>query len=103
MEQEITAVVQQHDEVYIGFCDHYPEANGQGRTLPDCLRNLADALDLVMEERQKATPSSHSLNSRKEEPFSVTPIAMGLPEFECTSELLEHLDALERGAGNRSS
>ena len=99
MEQQITAVVQQHDEWYIGSCGEYPEANGQGRTLSDCLRNLADALDLVMEEREKAAaPASHNMSERK--PFVVTPIALGLPDFECTSELLEELDEMQRAVGN---
>jgi predicted RNase H-like HicB family nuclease len=46
-----TAVIEQHGEWYVGFCPEFPEANGQGRTADDCRENLAQAIELILQDR----------------------------------------------------
>ena len=52
MHNEFTAVVERDGEWFIAYCPEIPGANGQGRTKEDCLRNLADAIDLILEDRR---------------------------------------------------
>lgn len=96
MAEAITATVLQQGEWFVGSCDQFPEANGQGHSLPDCLRNLADAISLVMEDREHDTSFTERTGLEARKPFVVTPISLGLPHFECTAELLEHMDRLEQ-------
>ena len=53
MRNEFTAVVEQEADWYIAYCAEVPGANGQGRTREECLRNLADAIALVLEQRRE--------------------------------------------------
>jgi predicted RNase H-like HicB family nuclease len=53
MHNEFTAVVEQEADWYIAYCAEVPGANGQGRTREECLRNLADAIALVLEQRRE--------------------------------------------------
>jgi len=52
MHNEFTAVVEHEGDWYIAYCAEVPGANGQGRTREECLRNLADAIALVLEQRR---------------------------------------------------
>ncbi|MFH1051017.1 MAG: type II toxin-antitoxin system HicB family antitoxin [bacterium] len=49
--QQYKAVFEQDGEWFIGFCPEVPEANGQGKTLEECRKNLADAIKLVNEDK----------------------------------------------------
>jgi predicted RNase H-like HicB family nuclease len=51
MQNEFTSVIEQHGGWFVGFCPEIPEANGQGLTREDCLRNLAEAVRLILEDR----------------------------------------------------
>ena len=53
MHNEFTAVVEQEGDWYIAYCAEVPGANGQGRTREECLRNLSDAIALVLEQRRE--------------------------------------------------
>jgi predicted RNase H-like HicB family nuclease len=53
MHNEFTAVVEHEGDWYIAYCAEVPGANGQGRTREECLRNLADAIALVLEQRRE--------------------------------------------------
>jgi len=53
MHNEFTAVIEQDGDWYIAYCAEVPGANGQGRTREQCLRNLADAIALVLEQRRE--------------------------------------------------
>lgn len=44
-----TAVVQQHDEWWIGWIEEIPGVNSQGRTREELLDNLRDALEEALE------------------------------------------------------
>ncbi|MGI8980153.1 MAG: type II toxin-antitoxin system HicB family antitoxin [Pirellulaceae bacterium] len=44
-----SAVVQQHDEWWIGWIEEVPGVNSQGRTRDELLDNLRDALEEALE------------------------------------------------------
>ena len=45
------ALVESHNDWYVGFCQEVPEASGQGKTAEDCHHNLADAVSSVLPDR----------------------------------------------------
>jgi predicted RNase H-like HicB family nuclease len=53
MHNEFTAVVERDGEWYIAYCPEIPGANGQGTTKDECLENLADAIELILEDRRE--------------------------------------------------
>jgi len=53
MRNEFTAIVERDGKWYIAHCPEIPGANGQGRTRATCLRSLADAIELILEDRRE--------------------------------------------------
>ena len=53
MHNEFTAVIEQDGDWFIAYCPEIPGANGQGRTKDECLQNLADAIELILEDRRE--------------------------------------------------
>lgn len=53
MRQEFTALIEQDEDGYIAYCPEIPGANGQGRTIEECRRNLAEAIALILEDRRE--------------------------------------------------
>ena len=53
MRNEFTAVVERDGEWFVAYCPEIPGANGQGRTKESCLKNLAEAIELVLEDRRE--------------------------------------------------
>ena len=53
MSNEFTAVIERDGEWYIGYCPEIPEANGQGRSKDECLKSLAAAIELILEDRRE--------------------------------------------------
>ena len=53
MKNEFTAVIEQDDGWYIGFCPEVPGANGQGKTIAECRENLSEAIALILEDRRE--------------------------------------------------
>lgn len=45
MEPRYTAIVQQHEQWWIGWIEEVPGVNSQGRTRAELLDNLRDALE----------------------------------------------------------
>ena len=52
MHNEFTAIVERDGKWFIGFSPEIPGANGQGRTKAECLKNLSEAIDLILEDRR---------------------------------------------------
>lgn len=52
MRNEFTAIIEQDGDWFIGYCPEIPGANGQGRTEDECLENLAEAIELILEDRR---------------------------------------------------
>lgn len=62
MRNEFTAIIEKDEDWYIAYCAEIPGANGQGKTREECIRNLADAIELILEDRRR-----DSLNSLADE------------------------------------
>ena len=53
MTTEFTGVYERDGEWYIGYCPKVPGANGQGRTMDECRESLAEAINLILEDRRQ--------------------------------------------------
>jgi len=53
MRNEFTAIIEQDEDWYIGYCPEIPGANGQGRTIEECKASLAAAIVLILEDRRE--------------------------------------------------
>jgi predicted RNase H-like HicB family nuclease len=53
MHNEFTAIVEQDGEWFVAYCPEIPGANGQGRTKDEAIQNLADAIELILEDRRE--------------------------------------------------
>jgi predicted RNase H-like HicB family nuclease len=53
MRNEFTAIVERDGDWCVAYCAEVPGANGQGRTREECLRNLAEAIALILEHRRE--------------------------------------------------
>lgn len=61
MANEFTAIFERDGDWYIAYCPEVPGANGQGKTLEECRKDLAEAIALILEDRRadalKGVPS----------------------------------------------
>ena len=53
MQNQFTAIIEKDEEWYIAYCPEIPGANGQGKTLEECKKSLADAIALILEDRRQ--------------------------------------------------
>jgi predicted RNase H-like HicB family nuclease len=53
MKNEFTAIIERDGEWYIASCPGIPGANGQGQTIEECRASLADAIELIVEDRRE--------------------------------------------------
>ena len=53
MRNEFTAIIERDGDWYIAYCPEIPGANGQGRTVEECKASLAEAIDLILEDRRE--------------------------------------------------
>lgn len=53
MQSEFTAIIEQDEDWFIAYCPEIPGANGQGRTVEECRRNLAEAIALILQDRRE--------------------------------------------------
>jgi predicted RNase H-like HicB family nuclease len=51
MRHEFTAIIERDEKWFVGFCPEVPGANGQGFTREECLKNLSEAVSLILEDR----------------------------------------------------
>jgi predicted RNase H-like HicB family nuclease len=54
MRKKFTVIIERDGEWYIAYCPEIPEANGQGRTVEECRASLADAIELILQDRQSS-------------------------------------------------
>ncbi len=52
MHNEFTAIIERDEDWYIAYCPEIPCANGQGRTIEECRKSLAEAIALILEDRR---------------------------------------------------
>lgn len=53
MNSEFTAIIEKDEDWYIAYCPEIPGANGQGRTIEECRKSLAEAIALILEDRRE--------------------------------------------------
>ena len=53
MYNEFTAIIERDEKWFIAYCPEVPGANGQGYTKEECLANLREAIDLILEDRRQ--------------------------------------------------
>jgi predicted RNase H-like HicB family nuclease len=53
MHNEFTAIIEQDEDWYIGYCPEIPGANGQGHTIEECRRSLTEAISLILKDRRE--------------------------------------------------
>jgi predicted RNase H-like HicB family nuclease len=53
MKNEFTALIERDGKWYIAYCPEIPGANGQGKTKAQCLKSLAQAIDLILTDRRE--------------------------------------------------
>lgn len=51
MQNQFTALIERDGEWFIAYCPEVPGANGQGRTIDECKTSLAEAIELILEDR----------------------------------------------------
>lgn len=52
MRNEFTAIIENNGEWFVSYCIEIPGANGQGKTKEECLESLAEAIELILEDRR---------------------------------------------------
>jgi len=50
---EFTAILEKDGDWFIAYCPEIPGANGQGRTKDEAKRSLAEAIELILEDRRE--------------------------------------------------
>jgi predicted RNase H-like HicB family nuclease len=53
MHNEFTAIVERDGDWFIAYCPEIPGANGQGKTVEECKKSLAEAIGLILEDRRQ--------------------------------------------------
>jgi predicted RNase H-like HicB family nuclease len=53
MHNEFTAIIEEDNGWFIAYCPEIPGANGQGKTVAACRKNLAAAIALILEDRRE--------------------------------------------------
>jgi predicted RNase H-like HicB family nuclease len=56
MKRMFQAVITRDGDSFIGSCPEVLGANGQGRSVEECLDNLRDAIILILEDRGDEPP-----------------------------------------------
>ncbi|HOZ49826.1 MAG TPA: type II toxin-antitoxin system HicB family antitoxin [Candidatus Hydrogenedentes bacterium] len=53
MRNEFTAIIEKDGDWCIAYCLEVPGANGQGKTVEECRKSLAEAVALLLEDRRE--------------------------------------------------
>jgi len=53
MKHEFTAIIEHDGEWFIAYSPEIPGANGQGRTKEEARKSLAEAIQLILEDRRE--------------------------------------------------
>ncbi len=53
MHNEFTAIIEKDEGWYIAYCAEIPGANGQGKTKEECLKNLSEAIALILDDQRQ--------------------------------------------------
>jgi predicted RNase H-like HicB family nuclease len=50
---EFTAIIEKDEDWFVAYCPEIPGANGQGRTKEEAKQSLAEAIELILEDRRE--------------------------------------------------
>jgi len=50
---EFTAIIEKDGDWFVAYCPEIPGANGQGRTRDEAKKSLAEAIELILEDRRE--------------------------------------------------
>jgi len=53
MHNEFTAIIERDGKWFIACCAEIPGANGQGTSKAEAIKNLSEAIDLILEDRRQ--------------------------------------------------
>jgi len=53
MNNEFTAIIERDEDWYIAYSPEIPGANGQGKTIEEAKKSLAEAIRLILEDRRE--------------------------------------------------
>ena len=53
MKNEFTAIIERDGDWFVAYSPEIPGANGQGRTKDEARQSLADAIELILEDRRE--------------------------------------------------
>ena len=53
MHNEFTAIIEQDNDWFIAYSPEIPGANGQGKTVEEARESLAEAIELILEDRRE--------------------------------------------------
>jgi len=53
MHNEFSAIIEKDGKWFIAYTPEVPGANGQGLTKEECLKSLADAIQLILKDRRE--------------------------------------------------
>jgi len=68
---QLTAVFKKFPEGYAAFVEELPGANTQGETLEEARRNLAEAVQLILEANRQLSEESLAGEDVIREPFAL--------------------------------
>ncbi len=66
MHNEFNAIIEKDDKWFIAYTPEVPGANGQGLTKEECLKSLADAIQLILKDRREDVMRGLPKNALKE-------------------------------------
>ena len=53
MQNKFTAIIEKDEDWFVAYCAELPGANGQGKTKDECIKNLSEAIELILEDRRQ--------------------------------------------------
>jgi predicted RNase H-like HicB family nuclease len=66
MHNEFNAIIEKDGKWFIAYTPEVPGANGQGLTKEECLKNLSDAIQLILKDRREDVMRGLPKNAIKE-------------------------------------
>jgi predicted RNase H-like HicB family nuclease len=71
MKNKFTAIIEKHDDWYVGYVEEIPGVNTQGKTLVEVRENLKDALKLIIETNRAIAEKRITTKNIIREPITV--------------------------------
>ena len=53
MHNEFTAIIERDGDWFVAYCPEVPGANGQGRSKPEAVKSLSEAINLILHDRRE--------------------------------------------------